>query len=122
MVIKIEKECLNFIILQLTGSCEDEASKRLTFISISDEAKELLLPVQKFLLNGESITYSDNSFEKVKKLLCKFKTKVAPPEMNLINYISLILNGSNDTATFLNLERYYNDAIKKQQQTYFKAI
>ena len=116
--IQIQKECLEFVDLQICGKCHEEERKRLTFTNLNREGKSLLKPLQAFLYFGEPLAYSDEQFESVKKVLSRLKSKVTTPEMNLINYLSLLINGSKDTSVFQNLQRYYNEAIDKQQKRY----
>ena len=79
-------------------------------------------PIQALLYFGDPITYTAEQFDAIKKLFKNLKNKVSTPEMNLINYISLLISSSKDVATFHNLQRYYNQAIEKQQQKHLKAI
>jgi hypothetical protein len=120
--IKIQKECLEFVNLQVCGKCHAEERKRLTLANLNSEAKALLKPLQDLLYFGNPLSYSADQYEAVKKVLSKLKTKVTPSEMNLINYLSLLINGSKDTSIFKNLERYYNKAVAKQQQRILTAI
>jgi hypothetical protein len=120
--IQIQKECLEFVNLQVCGKCHDEERKRLTLANLNSEAKALLRHIQALLYFGDPITYTAEQFDAVKKLFKNLKNKVTPPEMNLINYLSLLINGSKDIATFQNLQRYYNQAIEKQQQKHLKTI
>lgn len=116
--IKIQKECLEFVTLQVCGKCHDEERKRLTLANLSNEAKALLRPLQDLLYFGNPLSYTAEQLESVKNVLQRLKVKVSPSEMNLINYLSLLISGSKDSATFQNLQRYYNQAIEKQQQRY----
>lgn len=118
----IKKECLEFVNLQVCGKCHIEERKRLTLANLNEDAKKLLVPLQAFLYFGEPLSYTAEQFEKVKKVLLKLKVKVTPSEMNLINYLSLVINGSKDTAMFQNLQRYYNEALEKQQAKFLRAI
>ena len=116
--IDIKKECLEFVNLQVCGECHEEERQRLTLVSLSSEAKKLLTSIKDFLYFGEPLNYTEEQLESVKKVLKRLKVKVTSPEMNLINYLSLLLIGSKDKAMFQNLQRYYNDALVKQQQRY----
>ena len=116
--IEIYKECLEFVNLQVCGECHEEERQRLTLVNLSSEAKKLLTSIKDFLYFGEPLNYTEEQLESVKKVLKRLKVKVTSPEMNLINYLSLLLIGSKDKAMFQNLQRYYNDALVKQQQRY----
>jgi hypothetical protein len=120
--IKIQKECFEFINLQICGKYHEEERKRLTFINVNREGKSLLKHIQGFLYFGEPLNFTADQLKYVQKVLFKLKTKVTPPEMNLINYLSLLINGSKDNATFQNLQKYYNKAIAKQQKRHLVAI
>lgn len=120
--IEIQKECLEFVNLQVCGKCHEEERKRLTLANLNNEAKSLLKPLHAFLYFGEPLSYKAEQIEAVKKLFKNLKDKVTTPEMNLINYLSLLISGSKDMATFQNLQRYYNQAIEKQQQKHLSAI
>lgn len=114
--IDIHKECIEFVTLQVNGKCNAEEQKRLTLAKLNPQAKKLLSPFQDLLYFGNPLNYSSDQLEASKKVLLKLKTKVTPPEMNLINYLSLIISGSQDSATFQNLQRYYNQSIIKHQK------
>ena len=120
--IVIQKECLEFVNLQVCGKCHAEERKRLTLANLNSEAKALLRPLQDLLYFGNPLSYSAEQLDAVKKVLQRLKVKVTPSEMNLINYLSLLINGSKDTAMFQNLQRYYNQAIAKQHQKHLRAI
>jgi hypothetical protein len=120
--IEIQKECFEFVTLQVCGKWHAEERKRLTLANLNSEAKALLRPIQAFLYFGDPLSYTAEQFDAVKKVLQRLKDKVTTPEMNLINYLSLLISGSKDIATFQNLQRYYNKALEKQQQKHLKAI
>jgi hypothetical protein len=114
--IKIQKECFEFINLQICGKCHEAERKGLTFINVNREGKSLLKHIQGFLYFGEPLNFTADQLKSVQKVLSKLKTKVTPSEMNLINYLSLLVSGSRDMATFKNLQMYYSKAIAKQQK------
>jgi hypothetical protein len=120
--IKIQKESLDFLNLQITGECDIDARKRLMLIFLTCDEKILLKPLQAALQFGEPVVYDAEQLKAIQSLLNKIKKiLIDTPVTDLINYLSLITKGSRDEATLQNCQRYYNNRVSNINK-YLRAM
>lgn len=114
-VISIKEESTEFLRFHIYGSCPVNIKNRFSgLINFNEETKKALKLVWRHIGFDESFSPSDEEFCLIQRALSKFRCNVSVSEMNLVNYIALIVHNNNDSSMIDILERGYNKILEKQ--------
>jgi hypothetical protein len=115
LLIKIKEESAEFLRFHIYGGCPLYIKNRFSgLINFNDETKQALKVIWRNIGFDESLSPTDEEFCLIQRALSKFRCNVSVSEMNLINYIALIVHGNKDDSMVDILERGCNKILEKQ--------
>jgi hypothetical protein len=108
----IQYETSEFLHLQICGKCSVHCQCRLTKVDLTDKAKALLKPICDFIYFRDSkLCFSSEEIKEVHKILIDLQNQISVTEINLVKYITLIVDGCTNKAQFKTVEAAYHRAL-----------
>ena len=108
----IQHEISEFLNFQIYGKCSANCSCKLTKVNLTQKAKALLKPIWDVIYFGdEKLHFTDQEIDELHSIISQIKHDVSAKEINLVEYISLVVDGCTNKAKFEALKVAYQRSI-----------
>ena len=117
--IQIRKEVTDFLELQIYGQRSNQCLARFTKVSLSDDAKAILKVIENAIYFGyQCHPLQSLDMVAIQRIISTLTVNVSLLELNLVHYISLIVEGNQDQSKFDIFEKTYNRILSKRRQPF----